>query len=58
MSDDGFTMHTDTGGIRNVTLEGGRERQHPSGAAAAFAIIGLLGLGVGFLAGWITGTWL
>jgi len=36
-------------------LEGGRERVHPSGVAAGFAIIALLSVSIGFLAGWITG---
>lgn len=41
--------------LRHVHLERGRERVHPTGAAAAFAIIALIGGSVGFAAGWIVG---
>lgn len=38
-------------------LDGGRQRIHPSGAAAGLAIL-LVFTGVGFLAGWIVGAML
>lgn len=56
---DGIRIHDDlTNEVRRVTLEGGRERVHPTGAAAVFAIIAMLSASIGFLAGWIVGAYL
>lgn len=43
--------------LRNVALDGGRQRVHPSGAAAGLILL-LVFTGIGFLAGWITGAML
>ncbi|MCZ7538271.1 MAG: hypothetical protein M5T61_21600 [Acidimicrobiia bacterium] len=56
-SHDGRRQTPGRRGAPKRRLDGGRQRVHPSGAAAGLILL-LVFTAIGFLAGWITGTWL